>query len=226
MSLRPRILAVDDEAPILRLLHLTLGEHYQLSACQAGQEAIEWLQDHRPDLLLIDLRLPDMDGRELLRNIRRMTDAPVIVLSGLDTDAEKVRALDAGADDYVVKPFNADELQARIQAVLRRASVSQSASFASDGLKVDFADWKVTRDGQDVELTRTEWALLGALAENAGRVCLSEELLSTIWGPAYVNDVQYLRVWVSRLRQKLERDPEAPTLISTHHGLGYSLKPA
>ncbi|HEY8589839.1 MAG TPA: winged helix-turn-helix domain-containing protein, partial [Naasia sp.] len=177
------------------------------------------------DGVILDLGLPDLDGQDVLRRLRERTTTPVLVLSARHSSAQKVLALDGGADDYVVKPFGLDELLARLRALLRRAPGSGDVErFEAAGFTLDFAAGRATRDGDEVRLTPTEWKLLQVLARSAGRLVPHREALTQVWGPSY-DDPQYLRVYVAQLRRKLEADPAAPRHIVTEPGLGYRLDP-
>lgn len=225
MTTKPLVLAVDDEAGILRLIKLELEElGFHIVTADGGEKALRLAEEQRPDVVLLDILMPDIGGLEVMRRLREQTDAPVILVTAKDTDNDKVKGLELGADDYVVKPFNPDELAARIRAVLRRShGSSQERVVRNQDLEIDLDRRIVTRDGEPVSLTRTEWLLLQQLAANAGKVMMNAELLSKVWGAEYRDDVQYLRVWVSRLRHKLERDPSEPTVITTMPGIGYML---
>lgn len=225
MTTNPLVLADDDEAGILRLIKLELEEQgFNVLTADGGENALRLAEEHRPDIVLLDILMPEMDGLETMRRLREQIDAPVILVTAKDTDTAKVRGLELGADDYVVKPFNPDELAARIRAVLRRLQGSpKERVIRNNGLEIDLERRIVTRDGEQISLTRTEWLLLQHLAANADKVMMNTELLSKVWGAEYRDDVQYLRVWVSRLRHKLERDPSEPSLITTSPGIGYML---
>jgi len=226
MTVEPLILAVDDEAGILRLIRLELSEQgYRVVVASDGEEAIRTFEQQRPDVVVLDIMLPDMSGLEVMRRLRERSNTPIILLTARDHDEDKVRGLELGADDYVVKPFNPQELTARVRAVMRRAvreSMGESVVVAGD-VEIDLDKRLVTKGGEPVSLTRTEWMLLQHLASNAGRVMLNTELLSKVWGPEYIDDLQYLRVWISRLRSKLETDHAQPSVIKTLQGIGYLL---
>ncbi len=224
MSTDPLVLAIDDEPGVLRLVKLELGAlDFRVITTSDPNEALNIMEEQRPDVILLDVLMPDMSGMELLREIRERRDTPVIFVSAKDRDIDKVRGLELGGDDYVVKPFSADELAARIRAVLRRhmGVGANSVPLLADGLEVDFDRRTVRRGDEDIALTRTEWMLLQFLASKPGKVLLNAELLSHVWGPEYRDDLQYLRVWVSRLRKKIERDPANPVIIKTMPGIGY-----
>ncbi len=223
------ILAVDDEPAILRLVRATLqAAGYAVITAERGEEALAALEAERPDIVILDLMMPGMDGFETLRRIRSESQVPVIMLTARAGDADKLRGLQGGADDYLTKPFNPDELAARVQAVLRRtagtAPIAGHAMLRYPGLEIDLERRRVVVQGDEVRLSRTEWELLSQLGANVGRVMLHGELLSRIWGPEYRDEVHYLRTWVSRLRSKLEPGSEAPSLISTFPGIGYRLE--
>jgi two-component system KDP operon response regulator KdpE len=224
------ILVVDDEPPIVRLVRAKLqADEYAVITASRGEEALALLEDERPDLVVLDVMMPGMDGFETLRRIRQTSRVPVILLTARTSDVDKLKGLQGGADDYVTKPFNPDELAARVAAVLRRAGGSAPIGGESilryPGREIDLEQRRVLVHGDEVRLSRTEWELLAQLATNAGRVMLHGELLSRIWGPEFRDEVHYLRTWVSRLRAKLEPDSNEPPLITTFPGLGYRLEP-
>jgi two-component system KDP operon response regulator KdpE len=226
MTVEPLILAVDDEVGIQRLIKLELSSQgFRVVTASGGEEALRIAEQQRPDIAVIDIVMPDMSGLEVMRKLRERTGIPIILLTAKDNDADKVRGLELGADDYLVKPFNPEELSARVRAVLRRSiglSNTENSVCAGD-VEIDLNRRLVKRKGEIVTLTRTEWMLLQHLAANAGKVMLNTELLSKVWGPEYRDDLQYLRVWVSRLRAKLEADPASPAIIKTLQGIGYLL---
>ena len=227
MSTEPLVLAVDDEAGILRLLKVELAaQGFRVITASNGEEALQLAEEQRPDLVLLDIVMPELTGAEVLRRLRERWSTPVIFVTAKDADADKVRGLEFGADDYIVKPFSPDELAARIRAVLRRSVGSKDVEHVirAGDIEIDLNRRVVSRNGDSVSLTRTEWLLLQHLAANAGKVMLNAELLSKVWGPEYRDDLQYLRVWVSRLRQKLEDDSSDPTVIKTRPGIGYVLE--
>lgn len=230
MVRKKQVLIVDDEPAIVRLVRVKLeSDGYSVLTASRGADALQMLQVNRPDLVILDLMMPDMDGTETLRHIRSRGQLPVIMLTALGSDREKVRGLENGADDFVTKPFNPDELAARVAAVLRRASGdtvrSDLAILRYPGVEIDLERRHVTVSGSEVRLSRTEWALLEQLGGNVGRVMLHEELLTRIWGPEFRNEASYLRTWVSRLRSKLKADPDADTFLTTFPGVGYRLEP-
>jgi two-component system, OmpR family, KDP operon response regulator KdpE len=223
------VLVADDDAPILRLVRTKLqADGYGVITAMNGQEAVDLFERERPDIVVLDLMMPVMDGYDAMQQIRQSANVPVVILTARSAAPEKIRGLDLGADDYVTKPFNPDELSARIAAVLRRVSGSHPAAtqlLDYGRLTIDLGRRQIMADGAEVELSRTEWELLYQLASNAGRVMLHTELLSRIWGPEFRDETYYLRTWVSRLRAKLEEDREHPTLIKTFPGMGYRLEP-
>lgn len=220
------ILVVDDEPPIVRLVKAKLRvDGYEVLTASAGEEALEILAQESPDLVVLDVMMPDMDGFETLRRIRQLSNVPVVMLTARGSDMDKLKGLQSGADDYITKPFNPDELEARIAVILRRTrGATQTESEAVlhfPGLVIDLERKIVMANDLEVRLSRTEWDLLSQLAGNAGRVMMHTELLSRIWGPEYRNETQYLRTWVSRLRAKLEPADNSLTLITTYPGMGY-----
>ena len=226
MTSEPLVLAVDDEAGILRLVKLELSQQgFRVVTAGSGEEALRVAEEQRPDIVLLDIVMPEMTGLEVMRKLREQSNAPVILVTAKDTDSDKVRGLELGADDYIVKPFSPDELGARIRAVLRRSLGAGSTGrlVRAGDVEIDLDRRLVTRNGDPISLTRTEWLLLQHLAANAGKVMMNAELLSKVWGPEYRDDVQYLRVWVSRLRHKLEPEPADPVIIRTRQGIGYLL---
>jgi two-component system, OmpR family, KDP operon response regulator KdpE len=227
MTNEPLILAVDDEPGVLRLIKLELSSQgVRVVTAGDGEEALRIAEQQRPDVVILDIMMPDMGGLEVMRRLRERTSVPIILLTAKDHDQDKVRGLDLGADDYLVKPFNPEELSARVRAVLRRGirpSEGGENVVKVGDVEIDLNRRLVKRNGEVVSLTRTEWMLLQQLAANAGKVMLNTELLSKVWGPEYRDDLQYLRVWVSRLRGKLEAEPSNPTIIKTLQGIGYLL---
>ena len=220
-----RILVVDDEPQIHRFLNPSLVvTGYEVLTALTGQQALRSLAADRPDAVLLDLGLPDMDGKAVIGQIRQRSDIPIIVLSARDQETEKIAALDLAADDYLNKPFGIGELLARLRSVLRRRPL---AAFEADGaysvgpIEIDTATHQVRRGGIVVHLTPKEFDLLAFLARHAGRVVTHRQLLTEVWGPAHGQDTQYLRVFIGQLRQKLEDDPADPKLIITEPGIGY-----
>lgn len=222
----PRVLIVDDEVTILRFLRSALdtGE-FSLYQAEDGHGALSAAAAVRPDVILLDLGLPDMDGVEVIRRIREWSQVPIIVLSVRDSEDNKVEALDAGADDYLIKPFSVGELQARIRVSLRR-SLQQAPEplFSSSGLEVDLTRRRVVVHGKEIQLTPTEYELLRLLVSHAGKVLTHGQILRQIWGAAYAEQQNVLRVNISNLRQKVEDDPSRPRHIVTELGVGYRLK--
>jgi len=223
-----RVLVVDDEPHILRALAITLrARDYEVALAGNGAGALASAADAPPDLVVLDLGLPDMDGVEVIRALRGWTDAPIIVLSGRSGARDKVEALDAGADDYDTKPFGMDELLARLRAAHRRRGTTEEMPRVKLGdTLVDLAAKTVTLpDGEAVRLTRTEWSLLELLVRNPGKLMTQHELLTRIWGPSYPKDNDYLRVYLARLRRKLEPVPGRPRYLITEPGMGYRFQP-
>jgi two-component system KDP operon response regulator KdpE len=218
----PTVLVVDDDLPLLRALEINLtARKYSTLTAPTGTLALELAAGRRVDLMVLDLGLPDVDGVEVIRRLRRWSDVPVIVLSARHGSEDKIEALDAGADDYVTKPFGMDELLARMRAALRRTNGGGDPVVETDAFVVDLAAKKVTRDGAAVRLTPTEWGVLELLVRNSGALVTHDELLTRVWGPAYVGETAYLRVYLAQLRRKLERDPANPRHLLTDTGLGY-----
>jgi len=219
------ILVVDDEAQIRRFLRISLEANgYHVNETQSGQDAITKTAQLRPDLVILDIGLPDMDGLEVLKRLREWTKTPVIMLSVRDSDRDKVSALDAGADDYLTKPFSVEELMARIRVAQRHAQPDpEEQIFTTGNLQVDLTRRLVTVRGDPVKLTPTEYALLRLLIQHAGRVLTHRQILREVWGPEYVNETHYLRVYFAQLRQKIEDDPALPQIILTEPGVGYRL---
>lgn len=222
----PSILVVDDEPKIRAVVREALAGHAgRLLESGSGASALSMAESHRPDLIVLDLGLPDMDGVEVTRALRRWSSVPIIVLTARHADDEKVNLLDAGADDYVTKPFSSSELRARVHAQLRRARMAKvpggDAPAVIGDLTVDFARRIVTRSGNAVHLTPTEWALLEALLRQADRPVTHRQLFSAVWGNASGDAQHYLRVYIAHLRRKLEADPYSPRLILTEPGVGY-----
>jgi two-component system KDP operon response regulator KdpE len=223
MTIDPLLLVVDDEAGILRLMKLELSaQGFRVITASDGEAAITLAEEHRPDAILLDVMMPGISGIEVMRRLRERSNVPVLLVTAKDKDTDKVRGLELGADDYIVKPFNPDELGARVRAVLRRVLSQDVERVVKAGdVEIDLTRRLVKKAGEPVALTRTEWLLLQHLAANAGKVMLNTELLTKVWGPEYRDDLQYLRVWVSRLRAKLEETPSNPQVIRTLQGIGY-----
>jgi two-component system KDP operon response regulator KdpE len=222
---QPRVLVVDDELQIVRALRVVLREAgFEMVAAQTAAEALDRAAVRPPQAAIVDLVLPDGDGIEVTRRLREWSEMPILVLSAIGEEEQKVRALEAGADDYVTKPFGARELVARLQAALRRAGTAagEEARIAVDGLELDFAARTVYRDAQSVHLTPIEFDLLRVLARNRGRLMTHRALLTEVWGPGYADDVQALRTHIARLRAKIEPgEGHAPRYIVTDPGVGY-----
>lgn len=221
-----RVLVVDDEPQIVRALVINLkARKYEVDAAPDGATALRLAAARHPDVIVLDLGLPDMDGVEVIKGLRGWTRVPILVLSARQTSDEKVEALDAGADDYVTKPFGMDELLARLRAAVRRAEPTGTADDAviveTAGFTVDLAAKKVNRGGRDIRLTPTEWHLLEVLVRNAGRLVSQKQLLQEVWGPSYGTETNYLRVYMAQLRRKLESDPSHPKHFITEPGMGY-----
>ncbi|MGW3568746.1 response regulator [Streptomyces sp. NPDC000941] len=221
-----RVLVVDDEPQIVRALVINLkARKYEVDAASDGATALRLAATRHPDVVVLDLGLPDMDGVEVIKGLRGWTRVPILVLSARQTSDEKVEALDAGADDYVTKPFGMDELLARLRAAVRRAepvgSADGGAVVETEGFTVDLAAKKVNRGGVDVRLTPTEWHLLEVLVRNTGRLVSQKQLLQEVWGPSYGTETNYLRVYMAQLRRKLEADPSHPRHFVTEPGMGY-----
>ena len=224
-----RVLVVDDEQRILNFLSSKLRvSGYEVITARNGVEALEQIQAQEPDLVVLDVLMPRMDGFETLKELRTFFSVPVIILSAKETNSDKIKGLELGADDYLAKPFSPDELIARIEALKRRVAPSEKRKayeqLSLGGMTIDFAKRSVVVKSEERYLTRIEWLLLSELAHNAGRLMTYEELLSRVWGPEYRDDVQLLRTWVSRLRNKLEDDPDNPQLILTIPKAGYIIK--
>jgi two-component system KDP operon response regulator KdpE len=224
MNSHARILIVDDEPQIRRVMMTSLAANgYQAFEARSGEAALTALRDHTPDLILLDLNMPGMGGMAACREIRAVSDVAIIVLSVRDSEKDKIVALDAGADDYLTKPFSVNELLARIRANLRRTAQSEQEEppFVSEHLTVDFSSRQVTANGNPVRLTPKEFELLHYLIANANKPVPHRKLLQTLWGPDYGEEVEYLRVFVSQLRKKIEADPAHPRYIVTEPWLGY-----
>jgi two-component system, OmpR family, KDP operon response regulator KdpE len=221
-----RVLVVDDDQQILRALRINLTAHgYQVLLAPDGASALRAAADGHPDVVVLDLGLPDMDGTEVIEGLRGWTTVPIIVLSARTDSSDTVRALDAGADDYVTKPFGMAELLARLRAAVRRAAVSTvdgEASVDAGDFRVDLAAKKVIRaDGAEAHLTPTEWGVLELLVRHRGKLVGQKELLRAVWGPNYGTETNYLRVYMAQLRRKLEAEPSRPKHLITEPGMGY-----
>ncbi len=224
-SRKASVLVVDDDARVLRMMRRILDlEGYQTLTASNGEAALNVFDEHSPDLILLDIMMPGLDGYDVCRRVREFSQLPIIMVTAKESDQEKVKGLDAGADDYITKPFSSQELAARVRAVLRRANAWEShAEPASrfDELTIDFANHRVSLHDEEVNLTATEYRLLGYLAQNAGRVVTPNQILEKVWGEEYAGEHHILRVSIARLRQKLKDDPKEPRFISTRVGIGY-----
>jgi len=221
-----RVLVVEDEPTLARALAITLrANRYEVAVAHAGASGLDGMANWHPDLVVLDLGLPDLDGMDVLRALRGWSQVPVVVLSARQTSDDKVEALDAGADDYVTKPFAMDELLARLRAAARRRAPGDAPVVETAAFTVDIAHHRVTCDGQDVRLTPTEWHLLEILTRNVGKVVGRRELLQELRGPNLDRETHYLRVYLAQLRRKLEPDPAHPRHLLTEPGVGYRLEP-
>jgi two-component system, OmpR family, KDP operon response regulator KdpE len=222
---KERVLVVDDEIEIRRALSRALSaREYVVETAADGLEAVELAESFHPDLVVLDLNLPKLDGLEVARRIRGASPVPILVLSVREDESDKVAALDLGADDYLTKPFGIDELLARVRALLRRAEGPETGTdlrYVLGEVEMDLQQRRVVRDGEDVRLTRTEWSLLDAFARHPGKLLTHRWLLERVWGEGYTEDVDILRVFVSQLRKKIEPDPRRPQAIVTEPGVGY-----
>ena len=221
----PHILVIDDEPQILRALRTILSAHkYRVTVAQTGEEGLALAAAENPDIIILDLGLPDMDGITVCAHLREWTEIPIIILSVRNQEQDKVKALDKGADDYLVKPFGIEELLARIRVALRHLAKSQGdheTVITSGPIEIDLARHIVTRHGAEVKLTATEFKLLAYLASHTGRVLTHQNILSNVWGLEYLENVEYLRVFMSQLRKKLETDPKQPRYLLSEPGVGY-----
>jgi len=223
------ILLIEDEPQMQRFLRIILQGHgYRFIEAQTGQEGLVQAATRSPDIILLDLGLPDIDGLEVTRRLREWSDIPIIVLSAREQEQDKIKALDAGADDYLTKPFGAGELLARIRVAIRHKVMRQSTTgepvFILDNLRVDMSQRQVFLNEQEVHLTPIEYKLLTVLIQNAGKVVTHNQLLKEVWGPSYTKETQYLRVYMTQLRHKLELDPARPRFLINEPGIGYRLK--
>jgi two-component system KDP operon response regulator KdpE len=223
------ILLIEDEQQMRRFLRITLqSQGYRLVEAATGNEGLLQAASRNPDIVLLDLGLPDMDGLEVTNRLREWTQTPIIVISAREQEQDKVKALDAGADDYLTKPFNANELTARIRVAVRHSVRGRSGRsepvFTIDNLRVDLSQRQVFLDNKEVHLTPIEYKLLMVLVRHAGKVITHRQLLTEVWGAAHVNEVQYLRVYMTQLRHKLEKDPARPRFLMNEPGIGYRLK--
>ncbi len=226
---KTRILVVDDELSIIKFLRATLkAESYEVLTAMDGAEALQNIEMELPDLVILDIMMPKIDGFEVCRRLREWSQIPIIMLSARGDEGDKVKCLELGADDYITKPFGVDELLARVRAVMRRTetagSIPTQPSFASGDLKINFVERRVTVAGKEVKLTPTEYKLLQELVLNANKVLTHGMLLGKVWGPEYGEEKEYLRVFIGRLRKELEPDPESPRYIVTIPGVGYQFK--
>ncbi len=225
MSSQPTILVIDDEQQILRAMRTILGQHnYRVISASTGEEGLALAAACLPDVVILDLGLPDLDGREVCERLRIWTQTPIIVLSVRDSDSDKVSALDQGADDYLIKPFSIEELLARVRVAMRHAVHLQGQKEAIlhlDNLDIDLSRHYVARSGSEIKLTATEYKLLAYLISNAGRVLTHQTILKQVWGMEYMDNIEYLRVFISQLRKQLEENPKEPRLILSEPGIGY-----
>ena len=224
-STKVSVLVVDDDVHILRMMQRILElEGYRALVASSGETALEVFDEETPRLVLLDIMMPGMDGYTVCQRIREFSPVPIIMVTARDNEEEKIKGLDAGADDYMTKPFASKELAARVRAVLRRAKLwdeHPEPTFHSDDLIIDFARHIVTLRGQEVDLTATEYRLLSYLVHNAGRLVTPDQILQAVWGEEYIGEYHLLRVNIARLRQKLEDDPKEPRFITTRIGIGY-----
>jgi two-component system KDP operon response regulator KdpE len=218
-----RVLVVDDEPQIRRALAINLrARGYEVDLAEDGRTALELAARSHPDVVVLDLGLPELDGVEVIRGLRGWSRVPIVVLSVRDAERDKVAALDAGADDYVTKPFGMDELLARLRAALRRAApAEEAATVETPDFVIDLAAKRVVRDGTEVRLTPTEWHLVEVLVRNRGRLVTQRQLLQEVWGPEYGEETNYLRVYMAQVRRKLEPEPSQPRYFITEPGMGY-----
>ena len=227
---KPLILVVEDDTPVRNLITTTLKAHdYRFITAVNGESAVLEASSHNPEIILLDLGLPDMDGIEVIRKVRSWSNLPIIVISARSEDSDKIDALDAGADDYLTKPFSVEELLARLRVTQRRLAALQigtmntEAVFTNGKLKVDYAAGCAFLDGQELHLTPSEYKLLCLLCKNVGKVLTHTFITQQIWGRSWDNDVASLRVFMATLRRKLEKDPDSPQYIQTHIGVGYRM---
>jgi two-component system KDP operon response regulator KdpE len=222
-----RVLIVDDDTQLLRALSINLrARNYEVDVAPDGRTALATAARNAPNLVILDLGLPDIDGVEVVHSLRGWSTAPIVVLSARGAQAEKVTALDAGADDYVTKPFGMDELLARIRSALRRAAPTDTvAVIATEAFTIDLASKRLTTGDGEVRLTPTEWHLLEILARNPGKLISQRRLLREVWGPTYETETNYLRVYIAQLRRKLELEPSRPRHLLTEPGMGYRFHP-
>jgi two-component system KDP operon response regulator KdpE len=226
MNPTPHVLVIDDEPQILRAMRTILTEKkFKVTIANRGEEGLALAAANPPDIIILDLGLPDMDGIQVCARLREWTQIPIIILSVRDSEADKVAALDKGADDYLTKPFSIEELLARIRVALRHSAQTQGQAketvVRAGSLLIDLARYIITRDGEEIKLTATEFKLLAYLAANTGRVLTHQSILRYVWGDAEADHVEYLRVYMRQLRKKLELDPENPKFLLTEPGIGY-----
>jgi len=229
MTGKPRVLVVDDEPAILRFLKPALETNdYEMTSATTLADALKRIAKEPPDVVVLDLGLPDGDGKDVIRQVRQWSQVPIIVLSAREREAEKIEALDLGADDFVNKPFGVGELMARLRTALRhrRQTQGEAAVVRIGTLEIDVPRRRVARDGAEIKLTSREFDLLSCLARHPGKVMTHRQLLTAVWGPAQVEETQYLRVYIGHLRQKLEEHPDDPKIILTELGIGYRLAEA
>jgi two-component system KDP operon response regulator KdpE len=226
MNIKPRILIVEDEVQIRRLLSMTLSPQFRLSEVSNGKEALSSAEAMRPDIVILDLGLPDISGLEVLKGIREWSELPIIILTAMNDSETIVGALNSGADDYITKPFESTELIARINVVLRRSIKKENAQsiFVAKHIKVDLALRTVYKNGVEVKLTSTEYDLLRFFIKNVNKVMTNKQILREVWGPSVLENAQYPRVYVRHLRQKLEENSNKPVLFLNESGVGYRLK--
>jgi two-component system, OmpR family, KDP operon response regulator KdpE len=222
-----RVLVVDDEPQILRALTTNLrARGYEVDEAPTGEDALALAAQHRPDIVVLDLGLPGIDGIEVIHGLRGWSEVPILILSAREDESAKVAALDAGADDYVTKPFGMDELLARVRAALRRATPADEEPMVStDDFVVDLAAKRVVRNGAPVHLTPTEWQVVEVLVRNPGRLVSQRQLLQDVWGPQYRTETNYLRLYLAQVRRKLEPEPSRPRYFLTEPGMGYRFQP-
>lgn len=226
MTGKTRVLIVDDETAIMKFLKPALGANdYDVLTAGTVAEATKRIAAESPDIIILDLGLPDGDGKNVIRTVREWSDVPIVVLSAREREAEKIEALDLGADDFVNKPFGVGELMARIRTALRHRLQRRSETpvLRLGDLEIDNLRHRLTRAGTEIKLTPKEFELLSCLARNAGRVVTHKQILSAVWGPAHTEHTQYLRVYVGHLRQKIEKDPDDPRIVLTEPGIGYRI---
>jgi two-component system KDP operon response regulator KdpE len=226
MTAKIRVLVVDDEAAILKFLKPALGANdYEVATAGGVAEATKRIAAEGPDVVVLDLGLPDGDGKDVIRRVREWSDVPIVVLSARDREAEKIEALDLGADDFVNKPFGVGELMARIRTALRHRMQRhlETPILKLADIEIDNVRHRVTRGGQEIKLTPKEFELLSCLARNAGRVVTHKQILTAVWGPAHTEHTQYLRVYIGHLRQKIEQNPDDPRVVLTEPGIGYRI---